>query len=302
MTAFGMALSVSALVTGLYLVAVAFTLRDPALSTGLSTRLWTSGRRWWRRRTRRERATWAAALVAGVVSAAVTGWGVLVLVVPLAGIVLPGLLRSERNRDIEILEALDRWIRLLAGSLPTGKSIPDAVRATARQVPPVLVAPVRLLVLRLDERWTTREALIALADDLDSADADSVVAALVLASERGGRGVVPILRELSDAVQHRLRALREVEAEREKPRVVVRQVTAITVVVLGGLSILNPQYFAPLASPLGQIILVGAVCTHLGSLVIMRRRARSPRRPRLLVARPDASRTGTPLAQGVGRG
>lgn len=283
MTALALALCGSSLVGGIYLVLVGVASRDGRRSTGLSTGLWRSGQRRWARLSRRARWTGVAAVGAGVLVAALTGWLVMAFAVPVLVLVLPSLLRSPKNRDIEILEALDRWIRLLTGSLPTGKSVPDAVRATARQVPATLAAPVRLLVLRLDDRWTTREAFGAFADDLGSADADAVVAALILAGERGGQGVTPILRELSDAVQHRLRVLREVEAEREKPRVVVRQVTGITVVVLAGLAVLNPGYFSPLTSPLGQMIVAGAIALHLGSLTIMRRQARAARRPRLLV-------------------
>ncbi len=106
-----------------------------------------------------------------------------------------------------------------------------------------------LLVARLNDRWRTGDALRAFADDLDTADADAVVAALILSAERGGQGRRATLHELAESIQDRIRALREVEAEREKPRIVVRQVTTITMIVIAAVAVINPGYFAALASP-----------------------------------------------------
>ncbi|NHB84712.1 hypothetical protein G7085_09080 [Tessaracoccus sp. HDW20] len=101
--------------------------------------------------------------------------------------------------------------------MTAGKSIRDAIFATRRQVAPVLREPVARLCTRLDQRWTMRDALWVLADDLDSADADAVVAALAIASSRGGAGARVTLGALSDNIQDRLRALREIAAERRSP-------------------------------------------------------------------------------------
>lgn len=270
------------LLTGVFAVVLGLQRRPRPASTAQSTGLWTSGRRRWHRLSRRDRRAWMLAFVAGIVAMVLTATPVMLVVVPAVIVALPALLRSPVNADVQVLEALDRWVRLLASSMPTGKSVSDAIRATARQAPPLLQAPVRLLVTRLDDRWTTKEALLAFADDLDSVDADAVVAALVLAAQRGGRGSVATLTELSDAVQQRLTALRDIEAEREKPRVVVRQITVVSVVVILGAVVVAPSYMAPLLSPVGQVVVVGCLVIHLGSLFAMRRRTTLRRRQRLL--------------------
>ena len=218
----------------------------------------------------------------GLVGFLGTGWPISLLAGPLVVAVIPGLLRTPVNDELLTLEALDRWVRLLTGSLPTGKSIPDAVRATARQVPDRLIGPVGLLVARLNDRWRPGDALRAFADDLSTADSDAVVAALILATDRGGRGATVTLHELAESVQDRIRALREVEAEREKPRIVVRQVTGITVAVIAAVAIINPGYFTALSTALGQLIVLGCLAVELGSLALLRRRARPPSRERLL--------------------
>ncbi len=219
---------------------------------------------------------------AGAVAAALTGWTLLTVLAPALGIVLPYLLGKPSGRDLELLTALDRWVRGLAAILPTGRSIADAIRVSARQAPEVLAAPLHLLVERLNDRWTLRQALYALADELDSADADAVLAALALAADRGGTGAHATLTALADSLQDRVKALREIETERAKPRIVVRQVTGITLIVLAGALVFGGAFFEPYRSPLGQLILAGLITAYLGSLLMLRRMSEPRPRQRIL--------------------
>ena len=125
-----------------------------------------------------------------------------------------------------------------------------------------------------------------MADELASADADAVVAALVIASAKGGAGARATLGAISDSIQARLSALREIAAERAKPRAVVKQVTFITLGVLVGAMLLNPQFFAPYATPLGQLIALGLAAAYLGCLVMLRRMTVPPMAPRFLRSAP----------------
>ncbi|MFT3971467.1 MAG: type II secretion system F family protein [Micropruina sp.] len=221
-------------------------------------------------------------IVAGIGFAAGTGMGVMVLVVPIAVVGLPILLSAPPNRDVEMLEALDRWVRGLAATLPTGRSITDAVRVSVRNAPDLLAGPLALLVARLDERWTAPEALRAMADELDSADADAVLAALALAAERGGTGATATLHALADSIQDRLKAQREIETERAKPRIVVRQVTVVTVVVLAAALLFGREFFVPYGTPVGQLILVSLLGLYVASLTMLRRMTLPRRRDRIL--------------------
>ena len=224
----------------------------------------------------------ALGLVAGVGFAAVTGMTVMVLVVPVAAVGLPLLLGAPTNRDLDLLQALDRWIRGLAAMLPTGRSVTDAIRLSERQAPQLLAGPLRLLVARLDDRWTSGEALRAMADELDSADADAVLAALSLAADRGGTGATATLHALADSIQDRLKAQREIETERAKPRIVVRQVTLITVSVLAVALLFGRDFFAPYGTPVGQVILLTLLSLYVIALVMLRRMTMPRRRERIL--------------------
>lgn len=239
-------------------------------------------RRRWSSLTRAQRWQLVGGLVAGLAAYLITGWVIMLVLAPAAVLGVPILLGAPENRDIVLLEALDRWVRSLASTIPTGKSIVDAIRVSRRNAPATLANGIDLVVARLDDRWTTREALLAFADDLDSPDADAVVAALILAAHRGGTGATATLDALSESIQDRLKAMREIESERAKPRVVVRQVTLITLVVLGVALLLGRHYFAPYRTPVGQVLLAVLMGFYVGSLLMLRRMTRPRARERIL--------------------
>lgn len=232
---------------------------------------------------RRDRLLLLGALLGGV-AFAVTGIPLTLPLVPVAVVGLPWLLADPVNRELELLRGLDRWVRTMTATLQTGQSVPDALRSSVRQAPELLVEELRLVAARLNDRWTVREALLAMADSLDSPDADAVLAAMVLAAERGGTGVATTLRELSESTQDRLRSMREVEVERAKPRIVVRQVTVITVVVLAVALVVVRDFFAPYATPIGQALLAALLAAYAASLVWMRRLTTPRPRDRILRA------------------
>jgi len=231
------------------------------------------------------RGTWlriVGGLVLGSVGMYWLRWPVLVIVIPVAVIGLPRLLSDPPQDTIRLLEALDRWVRGMLAHLSTGKSITDAIRVSARQPPPLLAAPLSLLVKRLDDRWTAPQAIQAMADELNSADADAVLASLMLSAQRGGTGASVTLHGLADTIQERLKALREIEAERAKPRVVVRQVTIISGLTLAAFMLASPSFFAPYSTPIGQVILVILLTAYVLAIWIMRRMTLSRPRQRIL--------------------
>jgi len=212
----------------------------------------------------------------------ITGWLIMLVAVPAAVLGLPWLLSAPPNDQTDLLRSLDQWIRLLQGSILTGKSVTDAVRTTRRQAPARLRAAVNEAVARMDSRWSTDDALRHMADELDSADADGIIAALILASRRGGIGTAETLKALAEACQDRLRAMREIETERAKPRIVVRQVTLITLTILGAALLVGGEYFAPYGTAHGQLILAFLVTCYIGALLMLRRRTAPEPRPRIL--------------------
>jgi tight adherence protein B len=234
-------------------------------------------------RGRRRDVILLSSVITGFVTALLTGWLLLIVLLPVFALGLPYLLILPKPRDIELLEAMDRWVRSLATTLATGKSITDAIRISRRTAPPLLADEINLLVTRLNNRWETRDALLRFADAIDSPDTDGVVAALILASTRGANGASVTLHALADSIQAQLKGRRAVEVERSKPYVVVRQVTVISLSTLVLVFVLSPDFFAPYRTPLGQLLLSVLLIIYVASLLLMRRKARQPDRPRILV-------------------
>lgn len=255
-------------------------------SSTVSTGLWTRSVDNLRRV---RRATWlslAGGVGLGVVAWVRLGWPLLLVLVPLAVWGLPRLLADPVQHEVRTLEALDRWVRFLLGHLSTGKSIQDSLRVSHRNAPDLLAEPLARLVKRLDDRWSAPQALMALAGELDSPDADAVLAALILSTQRGGTGAAITLHALADNIHDRLRALREIEAERSKPRAVVRQVVVITVLALVAFLMLSPTYFGPYGTPVGQAILVALLVAYVGAIWFMRRLTLPRSRARILRSLP----------------
>lgn len=287
MTAFAVAAGLL-LVAGVWALAAGLRRREPPARTRV--RHVSVAERWARisrrpagPRGRRRDLVLAGSVLAGLVVATVSGWVIAIVVVPALVLGLPYLLSAQQPRDVALLEALDRWVRGLAATLGTGRSVTDAIRVSRRTAPPLLADEVALLVARLDNRWETREALLRMADDLDSPDADAVLAALMLASSRGANGASVTLEALADSIQASLRGRRAIEVERAKPYVVVRQVTVISVLTLAAAFVASPRFFSPYRTPTGQLVLALLVAAYVGSLLLMRRKARQRPRPRVLI-------------------
>jgi tight adherence protein B len=284
--------SILAITAGLLIIGgplgIVYGLRRQIRPAGQRTELI---QQWWARVTRRPPGSRGRqrdlilllSMIIGCLIAMLTGWLILIVVLPLLALGLPYLLILPKPRDIQLLEALDRWVRSLAATLGTGKSITDAIRISRRTAPPLLAHEVSLLVTRLNNRWETRDALMRFADAIDSPDADGVVAALILASSRGANGASVTLQALADSIQAQLKGRRVIEVERSKPYVVVRQVTVISLSTFVLVFLLSPDFFAPYRTPLGQALLSALLIIYFASLVLMRRKAHQPDRPRILV-------------------
>jgi tight adherence protein B len=232
--------------------------------------------------SRRSGALLAGGAVVGVVIALLTGWLLAVLLVPVAAAGLPVLLSAGGAQErIGRLEALEGWVRSLSGVLTAGVGLEQALIATLRSVPEPIRAEVGRLVARLRARWSTEAALRAFADDLDDATGDLIVANLILGARRRGSGLASVLESLAESVAADVRARRQIEADRAKPRTTARWVTIITVVVLVALG-LTGQYVAPYRTGLGQVVLAVLLAAYAGVLVWMRHMAAGAPLPRFI--------------------
>lgn len=236
---------------------------------------------------RQTRLLLAAGFMAGVLGWMITGWVLALVIGPAAVVGLPYLLAtSPAKARISRLEALEEWSRSLSGVLTVGVGLEQALIATLRSTPAPISAEVGRLAARLRARWRTEDALRAFADELDDATGDLVAANLILGSRRRGAGLSAVLDSLAESVAADVRARRQVEADRAKPRATARWVTIISATVLLILA-LSGSYVEPYATPLGQIILTILLAAYASLLVWMRRMAEGKPPPRILGHRHD---------------
>ena len=235
---------------------------------------------------RRTRILALVGLAAGVLIYLITGWLIALIVGPIAGVGLPVLLATNNNMaEIKKLEALEEWTRSLSGSLIAGSGLEDAVRATLRSTPDAIRPEVTTLVSRVRARWPIDKALHAFAEDLGDATGDVVAASLILGAERRGAGLASVLEAVAQSVSDDVRARREIEAERAKPRSTARWVTIITAGVLLVLAFTG-DYIEPYSWPIGQVLIAGLLAAYVGLLVLMQRMSKGAPMPRLMG--PDA--------------
>ena len=199
----------------------------------------------------------------------------------------PAVRSSGRDTDRR-LEAMEEWTRSLSGVLTVGIGLEQALVATLRSTPAPINAEVTRLVARLRARWDTETALRAFADELDDATGDLIAANLILGARRRGAGLASVLEGLAESVAADVRARRQVEADRAKPRSTARWVTLISASVLIVLA-LSGSYVEPYRSPIGQVILVVLLSAYVGTLIWMRRMANGKPLPRFLDARSEAT-------------
>lgn len=230
---------------------------------------------------------WAAlaGLAVGILAAAMTGWAVLIVVLPAAVLGLPLLLAtSTETVRIARLDGIAEWARNLSGVLTAGQGLEQALIASLRSTPAAIRPEVSSLVTRLKARWPTEAALRAFADDIDDATGDLVAAALILGARKRGPGLAAVLTGLGESTAADVRARRQIEADRAKPRATARWVTILSAGALAVLG-LSGQFLAPYATPLGQAILLVLLAAYAGCLVWMRRMAATPPPPRFLAVR-----------------
>lgn len=234
-----------------------------------------------RRVTPRTRLLLLVGLITGALGWMLTGWPLALAIGPVAAVGLPYLLATSPAKErIARLEALEEWARSLSGVLTVGVGLEQALIATLRSTPAPILGEVGRLAARLRARWRTGDALRAFADELDDTTGDLVAANLILGSRRRGAGLSAVLDSLAESVASDVRARRQVEADRAKPRATARWVTIISATVLVVLA-LSGSYVEPFATPVGQVILTLLLAAYAALLVWLRKMAEGKPPPRI---------------------
>ncbi|AZM46736.1 type II secretion system protein [Streptomyces sp. WAC 06738] len=206
-----------------------------------------------------QRATLAA--VAGLLVLLLTRW-------PVAGLATGVLVAfwdklfggaAAERMAMKRVEALAQWTESLRDTIAGAVGLEQAIPASARAAAPALRPHLDAMVDRLRSRTPLPDALQHLADDLDDASADLIIAALILNARLRGPGLREVLGALAKSAREEVDMRQRVMAQRASTRRSVQIVVSVSVAFVLGLSVFNRGFVEPYGSPVGQAVLA-CVC------------------------------------------
>jgi tight adherence protein B len=226
------------------------------------------------------------ALATGVLVLLLTGWPVAALAAVGGVVFIPKVLGggTASKRMIATSEALAGWTRRLADLISSGAagSTRDALRRSLSSAPEPIAPAVTNLVTRMGPQGV-EPALRQFAREVDDPAADKIAMVLILRERNGGPGLAEVLTTLAADLDDRSRMVREVEAERAKPRANMRTIVVVTLVLVVGMVLFARTFLSGYSTPFGQVALLLDVALFGTALRWMRRLSDPPRSPRVLV-------------------
>ncbi|MGV9502007.1 type II secretion system F family protein [Streptomyces sp. NPDC003642] len=166
---------------------------------------------------------------------------------------------GEERAAMRRVEALASWTESLRDTIAGAVGLEQAIPASARAAAPVLRPHLDALVDRLRARTPLPEALQHLADEIDDASADIIVAALILNARLRGPGLRQVLGALAKSAREEVDMRQRVMAQRASTRRSVQIVVAVSIAFVLGLSIFNRDFVEPYGTAVGQLVLA-CVC------------------------------------------
>lgn len=199
----------------------------------------------------------AAAVLVAIATLLVTRWPVAAVGMGALVLMWPTLFGGNRAEQAEIarLEALVMWTESLHDTISAHASLEQAIPTTTENASPLIRPALLRLVGRIRAHVPMDTALLALAEDMDDASADMVIAALILSVRRRGDRLAEVLKGLAAAAREELDSRRRVSAGRAGLRRGVQIVILVTVGFAGFLSVFGGGYVKPYSTPAGQVVM-----------------------------------------------
>ncbi|SEN07700.1 type II secretion system F family protein [Actinacidiphila rubida] len=166
---------------------------------------------------------------------------------------------AEERAAMKRVEALAGWTESLRDTIAGAVGLEQAIPASARAAAPALRVHLDSLVDKLRSRTPLPDALQHLADEINDASADIIIAALILNAKLRGPGLREVLGALAKSAREEVDMRQRVMAQRASTRRSVQIVVVVSVVFVLGLAIFNRGFVKPYGTALGQLVLA-VVC------------------------------------------
>jgi len=199
------------------------------------------------------------------------------LVATLIGAAIGGLVpwaflrQREHKRRGAFLAALPDTLQMLAGTLSTGYSLPQAVDAVVREAPEPMSTELGRALVDARLGVPLEDALEAVAVRMASVDFGWVVMAIRVQREVGGN-LAEVLTTVATTLRDRERLRRQVEVLSAEGRLSAWILGSLPVMFVLYLAIMRPDYLAVLyTTPLGWAMILLAVAFFTGGVFWLRR-------------------------------
>jgi Flp pilus assembly protein TadB len=199
-------------------------------------------------------------VLVGVLAGALVGWATM-------RILLSRLIRRRRDAFAEQLPDL---LQLIASSLQSGFSLPQALDAVVRQDAQPAAGEFSRALAEARLGGDLEDCLETVADRMGSDDLRWTVMAIRIQRRIGGN-LAEVLTTTASTIRERGFLRRQVHALSAEGRLSAYVLIALPVAVGGFLFIFNPKYMRPLyTTGVGEIMLGGAVVLLVLGMVFMR--------------------------------
>ena len=237
------------------------------------------------------------AIVSGLAVLGLTRWAVLGIATAVLVFTWDRLFggAAEERASMKRVEALAAWTESLRDTIAGAVGLEQAIPASARAAGPALRAHLTSLVDRLRSRTPLPEALQHLADEIDDASADIIIAALILNARLRGPGLRDVLGALAKSAREEVDMRQRVMAQRASTRRSVQIVVVVSVVFVLGLAIFNRSFVEPYGTAIGQLVLTLVCALFAAGFWWLRKLSKIETPERFLVHAPErAGRQGLP--------
>jgi len=173
---------------------------------------------------------------------------------------------SRRAAAFENL--LAEMLDLLVGSLRAGQGLVQAIESASDEQPEPMRSELRRIVAQVNMGVSISDAMESLTTRFDSRDVDLLAAAIAINRQTGGN-LTEVLERLAKTVRQRREIRAEAKSLTAAPRATGYILVILPFLITGYSVAISPIYREQLLfSPLGRILLIGAVIWSLIGFLI----------------------------------
>lgn len=178
--------------------------------------------------------------------------------------------RRIGTRRSKFIEQMPDMLQTMVSSLRAGYGLPQALDVAANQSPEPTRSELQRVQFEARIGRDPGEALQSVADRMNSQDFNWVVSAMQINREVGGE-LALVLDNVGETVRERQKLRRQINVLTAEGRLSAYVLTALPILLAVALLVTNPDYFEPLGSGGGIVLVVVAIALLSAGWVWIRR-------------------------------